>query len=371
MSSDPHDDPNVREVSTSETEEKGTPEKGSPEKGKAETPDPAPADGAEPDIGSDSPAETQEPPPKNAEAGDEAARRPPKAVDLANTDLGKAATQKQDKRRVTPQGVRGRTYRVRGEIPFYWRFAMGTVSIGIVGIIWWWVTRGAAEERVVSPAILGSPEEVFGSFHSLWFDRALTRNTLLSLGRVLKGFGLSLFIGIPLGILSGVFPRFRAFLAPITVSGRNIPVAALVPLTLVWFGIGETQKLMFIFMASVAFIVFDTTETVLGIDQKYVDTAYTLGATRWQIIFKVIVPLALPDIFNSARLLLGLGFGYIILVEIVGQEGGLGNLITTSQRRGPREHVYLTLMVITLVAYFIDRVVSLIGTYLFPYKESR
>lgn len=269
------------------------------------------------------------------------------------------------------RGQRGRTYRVRGDVPYYWRIAMGAIALGALFLVWWLVTLGTAEERIISPVTLGSPKEVFGSFGKLWFDRALTRNAILSLMRVLKGFGLALLIGLPLGVLSGVFPRFRALLAPITIAGRNIPVATLVPLTLVWFGTGESQKVLFIFIACVAFVLFDTTETILGIDQKYVDTAYTLGASRWQMILKVLVPLAAPSLFNSARLLLGLGFGYIILTEIVGQEGGLGALIAQSERVGPREHVYLLLIVITMMAYLIDRIVALIGTYLFPYKESR
>ncbi len=314
--------------------------------------------------------EPEEAEPEEAEPEERKEPEKPAALSLAETDAGKNATRAKPSK-TTVRGSRGRTYRVRGELPLVWRFLMGVLCVGLIGLAWWAATRGAAEERMISPAVLGSPAEVFGSFHSLWFDRALTRNMMLSLARVLKGFGLALLIGLPLGVLSGVFPRIRAFLAPITIAGRNIPVAALVPLTLVWFGLGETQKVMFIFIACVAFILFDVTETIMAVDQKYVDTAYTLGANRWQIIFKVLVPLAMPKIFNSARLLLGLGFGYIILTEIVGAEGGLGNLIAQSQRRGPREHVYLTLIVITLVAYALDRIVALVGTYLFPYKESR
>lgn len=249
------------------------------------------------------------------------------------------------------------------------RLLMGGLCIGLVVLAWWLVTRGATPEaRVVSPSTLPSPGEVLRSFKSLWFERALTRNTMASLLRVLEGYGLALLIGVPLGILGGCFRRFNAFLAPITIFGRNIPVAALVPLTLLWFGTDESQKVLFIFIACVAFVISGATDTVNNVDQKYLDTAYTLGASRTQVIFKVLVPLALPDLFNSMRLLFGLGFGYIILAEVVNMDTGLGALISTSQRRGMYEHVYLCLLVITLVAYVLDRLLYWIGKQLFAYR---
>ena len=85
----------------------------------------------------------------------------------------------------------------------------------------------------------------------------------------------------------------------------NLPVAALIPLTILWFGIDEAQKVMFIFIACVAFVISDTTLSIRDVDQRYIDTAYTLGAGRWQVILKVLIPLAMPNVFNSLRLLFG------------------------------------------------------------------
>ena len=204
---------------------------------------------------------------------------------------------------------------------------------------------------------LSSPWETFASFHSLWFDRALTRNLLTTLRRVGLGFGLATLVGVPLGILCGCFTRVNAFFLPLTLFGRNIPVAALIPLTFSLFGIGELQKVMFIFIACVAFIVSDTARAIGEVRESYVDSAYTLGARRWQIIMKVLVPLAMPSVFNSLRLLFSLALGYIMLAEVIkfgGESGGLGDIINTSQRRGPREHVLLVLLIIPAVALLID-----------------
>ena len=86
---------------------------------------------------------------------------------------------------------------------------------------------------------------------------------------------------------------------------------------------------------------------ISDVSSRYLDTAYTLGANSWQTIIKVLVPLAMPAVFDSARVLFGLAFGYIMLAEMVkfgGEEGGLGHLILISQRQGPREHIYLIVL---------------------------
>lgn len=265
----------------------------------------------------------------------------------------------------------GRLFRIRGEPTVWQSVVFGVLCLGICLGIWWFVTHGEPESRIMGPAVLPSPGETFATFNSLWFDRALTRNTLASLRRVALGFGLATLVGVPLGVLCGCFSWCQAFFSPLSIFGRNIPVAALIPLTFSLFGIGEQQKIMFIFIACVAFIVTDSAQAVRDVDMRYIDTAHTLGARRRQIILKVLFPLALPDIFNSLRLLFGLAFGYIMLAELVkfgGESGGLGDIIITSQRRGPKEHILLVLMIIPIVALGIDRVLYWVQRELFPHR---
>ena len=155
------------------------------------------------------------------------------------------------------------------------------------------------------------------------------------------------------------------------IGGRNIPVAAVIPLTMSLFGIGEFQKIMFIFIACVAFVVMDTATAIADVSDRYIDTAYTLGASRWQIVMKVLVPLAMPSIFNSLRLLFGLAFGYIMLAEVIQTDvvGGLGSIINFGQSRGGhRTYILLVLMLIPLVALGIDRVLFWVQRQLFPYQ---
>ncbi|MCP5069484.1 MAG: ABC transporter permease [bacterium] len=262
-------------------------------------------------------------------------------------------------------------FTLRRVLPQWQAAAIGCLSILVLLGLWYLATAGEAESRMISPTLLSSPGETFDSFHELWFDRALTRNTFVTLRRVLLGFLLACLVGIPLGVLSGCFGPVRAFFTPLTIFGRNIPIAALIPLTFTFFGIGEMQKVMFIFIACVMFILGDTATAVRDVSQRYVDTAYTLGAGRRQTILKVLVPLAMPSVFNSLRLLFGLAFGYIMLAEVIkfgSEAGGLGDIINQSQRRGPREHILLILILIPVLAFLIDKGLQWIQRGLFPHR---
>ncbi len=276
--------------------------------------------------------------------------------------------------------------RLRGSISAEGAFLWGAAAIGAGLASWFFVTaplflvpvEAAAEapaEReyapLISPVMLPGPGAVFEAVPRVFRERKLVPNTLVTLRRVVFGFGLAALVGVPLGVAAACFPAVRAFFYPVTIFGRNIPVAALIPLTFFLFGIGEFQKVMFLFVASVAFVISDATAAVLEVPQRYVDTALTLGASRLQIILKVLTPLAAPVIFNSLRLLFGLAFGYVMLAELVkfgSDSGGLGDLINVSQRRGEREPILIVLILIPLLAYAIDRTLWWLQCDLFPYR---
>jgi NitT/TauT family transport system permease protein len=249
------------------------------------------------------------------------------------------------------------------------RRLIGVGSVAAFVLLWFLATRGgSAEDRWISPVILPSPMEVLRSFPVLFNERALLQSIAATLKRVLIGFGLAAIIGVPLGIIAGSWRIIEAGAAPIALFGRNLPVAALIPLTILWFGIDETQKVMFIFIACIPFVYADAVASITGVPDRYVETAQTLGARPLQIVMKVLVPLALPDIYNSLRHLFGLAFGYIMLAELINAEHGLGYLLMASQRRGLSEHIILILIIIGLLAYGIDRVLFFFQRGLFPHR---
>jgi ABC-type nitrate/sulfonate/bicarbonate transport system permease component len=249
------------------------------------------------------------------------------------------------------------------------RRLLGAGAVAVLVLLWWLATTGSgSEDRFISPVILPSPAEVVASFPSLLNERALLQSIAATLRRVLIGFGLAVMVGVPLGIVAGSWRVVEASGAPLALLGRNLPVAALIPLTILWFGIDETQKVMFIFIACVPFVYSEVVRAIAAVHDRYVETAQTLGASNRQIVWKVLVALALPDIYDSLRHLFGMAFGYIMLAELINATYGLGFLLMTSQRRGLSEHIILILLIIGLLAYAIDRLLVWFQRGLFPYR---
>ena len=261
--------------------------------------------------------------------------------------------------------------RIREELPAWKGWLLGLLPVLALLALWVFVTTGAAEERVISPTILPSPAEVVASFPLLWFDRAVTRNLAVSFTRVVEGFALGVAFSFPLGVLMGAFSKLKAAFTPLTVFGAYLPIPTLVPLTLSLFGTGELQKVMFLALAFSIYLVPMFVAAVDSVDDTYLKTAYTLGATKGQAVSRVLLPISWPDIWQAMRLGFGVGWSYILLAEMVDVGRGLGGIIITSQRRGPREHIYLVLVIIVVVAFLTDKLWAAVGRLLFPYREAK
>jgi NitT/TauT family transport system permease protein len=299
--------------------------------------------------------------------------------------------------------------RLRTEPPVPIRMALGSVLVALVFLVWFGLTHSSSCDlkpdprkpwidvcgytRAVSPAQLPSPGEVWRAIggyqvelpasecpgngdkpcterrQSIW-DRNLSDSIFITLQRVFLGVGLAALIGVLLGVIAGSMRSVSAALGPIVIFVRSVPMSALLFLTLLMFGgIGEKQKTLFIFLAVVPFVFSDTIKAIAIVPERYVETAQTLGASRFQIIWKVLVPLAIPDVITSLRFQFGLALGYITLAESIGKEGGLGTLIESSQAKGPFEHVILLLFIIAFIAYGIDLVLRTIQRGAFAWRK--
>lgn len=262
-----------------------------------------------------------------------------------------------------------RFLQIREEIPAWQAWALGAIPIVLLFLVWVAMTTGEAEQRMISPTILPSPGEVVGSFPSLWFERALTRQVMVSLGRVVMGFALGVALAFPLGLLMGSFTKIGAMFNPLAVFGGYLPIPALVPLTLSLLGTGELQKVGFLALAFLVYLLPMIVGAVEKVDDVYLKTAFTLGASRLQIVTKVLLGISWADIYQSLRLGFGVGWSYILLAEIIDSERGIGGIIIMAQRRGPREHIYLVLLVIVALAFLTDKLWAALGRYLFPYRQ--
>jgi ABC-type nitrate/sulfonate/bicarbonate transport system permease component len=257
---------------------------------------------------------------------------------------------------------------LRADPPPLTRTALGVGLIVFLLLLWWVLTLGDPVNRIVSPSKLPSPSEVFGSMGRL-LDRSLFESIVDTLQRVVIGVGLAALVGVSLGVIAGAHRGIGATVMPLVIFLRSVPMGALTPLTLMLFGDGEKQKSLFLFLAIVPFVFSDALKAISIVPERYVETAQTLGASRLQIMRKVLVPLALPDIITSLRFQFGLGLGYITLAEQIDTERGLGALITGSEKRGLFEHIYLLLFVIAFLAFTIDLILRTVQRGSFPWRK--
>jgi len=256
---------------------------------------------------------------------------------------------------------------LRADPPFPVRVAIGSALIALIVFVWWFVTRGDAITAIVSPSKLPSPGAVLDSFGSLKGN--LGEGILATLERVFLGVLLAAVIGVVLGVFAGTNRAVGSAVAPLVIFLRSIPMGALLPLMLMLFATGEKQKVMFIFFAIVPFVFSDTVKAISIVPDRYVETAQTLGASNRQILFKVLVPLALPDIVTSLRFQFGLALGYVMLAEAIATPSGLGVMLNNNERMGNIEQNYALLFVIALLAFAIDFLIRFFQRGVFQWRR--
>src|SRR5688572_8995244 len=202
---------------------------------------------------------------------------------------------------------------IRARVPRTIGIVLGLIPIAIILGIWWSMTAGPVEERAISPTILPNPLEVTKSIPELFQSRGLLHNAWISLRRVSLGYLLALVFVLPLGVIMGTFGVARAMFTPVVTSSGYIPIATLVPLTMSWFGIDEQQKVIFLALAFGIYLLPAIVSAIESVPDVYLRTASTLGARRISTIFRVLVPIALPTIWNGMRLAFGVGWTYLVL----------------------------------------------------------
>jgi NitT/TauT family transport system permease protein len=222
---------------------------------------------------------------------------------------------------------------------------------------------------IIPAVILPTPSEVLRAFPALHFEEALVRSAGWSLYRVTMGFLLSGLVAIPLGLLMGTFPAVKHFFSPLVDPLRFLPISALVPLFLVWFGIEETMKVMLLFVGTFVYLLPLVVEAVENVEEVYLQTATTLGASRWQLVHHVLVPGSLPAIGEALRVMNGIGWTYVILAEIVNARYGLGHLITVAGKRSHVDQIFAGVLVILLIGVVTDQIIRLVNERLFHWKS--
>ena len=246
-----------------------------------------------------------------------------------------------------------------------YRRARALATAGVFTFAGTWCLLSYA--NLVPDTILPTPTDVLKAFPVLHFEEALVRSAMMSFYRVMGGFFLAAVVAIPLGLLMGTFPPIKHFFAPILDPLRFLPISALVPLFIVWFGIDDLQKIVFLFVGIVVYLLPLVVEAVEGVEEVYLQTATTLGASKGQLVRHVLIPGSLPAIGEALRVMNGIGWTYVILAEVINAPYGLGALITVAGKRSHVDQIFALVIVILAIGVVTDQVIRFVNKRLFAW----
>ncbi|MEM9044849.1 MAG: ABC transporter permease subunit [Pseudomonadota bacterium] len=224
----------------------------------------------------------------------------------------------------------------------------------------------------MEPIWLPAPEAVVSRLAEI-SSEGYQNSTLLehlgwSLFRVIAGFLAGALVGIPLGYAMGLSSWFRGWFDPIVEFMRPVPPLALIPLVIIWAGIGEEGKVILLFLAALWIMAIAARSGVSGVKISKIHAAYSLGASKWQIMRYVIVPNSLPDIFTGARVAMGVCWGTVVAAELVAANEGAGMMIMVASKFQLTDIVIMGIILIGIIGYGIDILMRQAEKWLIPWK---
>lgn len=224
----------------------------------------------------------------------------------------------------------------------------------------------------MEPIWLPAPETVWARMGEIattgYRNSTLAEHLGYSLFRVIVGFVLGALVGIPLGYAMGLSNWFRGWFDPIVEFMRPVPPLALIPLVIIWAGIGETGKIILLFLAALWIMAIAARSGVSGVRISKVHAAYSLGASKWQIMRHVIVPNSLPEIFTGARVAMGVCWGTVVAAELVAAEKGVGMMIMVASQFQSTDIVLMGIILIGVIGFGIDMLIRWAERLLVPWK---
>ncbi|MGR6993528.1 taurine ABC transporter permease TauC [Klebsiella aerogenes] len=239
--------------------------------------------------------------------------------------------------------------------PLSRQLTLSVATLAVLLAIWWAVTA----LQLISPLFLPSPWQVLQKLLTIagpqgFMDATLWQHLAASLTRIAIALVLAAIVGVPVGIAMGLSPTVRGILDPLIELYRPVPPLAWLPLVIIWFGIGETPKILLIYLAIFAPVVMSTLAGVKSAQQVRVRTAQSLGASRAQVLWLVILPGALPEILTGLRIGLGVGWSTLVAAELIAATRGLGFMVQSAGEFLATDVVLAGIAVIAIIAFVLE-----------------
>ena len=241
-----------------------------------------------------------------------------------------------------------------------------SISFVLVLTLWSILSYG----RIIDPFFLPTPSTIIRTIYDLFTNHNLLADIWASLFRVMVAFFLSAALAVPLGILMSAFKPIAALSEPPIDFIRYLPVPALVPLTILWVGIGEGSKILLLFIGTFFQLVLLVMDDANNVRKEYYEVAYTLGASTKDVITRVLFPAILPNVYDDLRITLGWCWTYLLIGEIVAAREGIGHLIQEAQRFAKPEVVMSGVLIIGIIGIVSDYCFKAGGKLLFRYRQS-
>jgi NitT/TauT family transport system permease protein len=229
------------------------------------------------------------------------------------------------------------------------------------------IWQGAASARWIDPIFLPSPLVVFHTLWSMTVHGQILGNAAVSLWRIFAAFALSVVMAIPIGMVMGGYRPVNAALEPLIDFVRYLPTPALVPISIIWFGVGEETKIFLLWLGTFFQLVLLVVEDMNRVPQEYVEIALTLGAPPRAILTDIAWRAMMPSLFDNLRITLGWCWTYLIIAEIVAADSGLGFVIWTARRYMQTDQVMAGVMAIGLIGLATDQGLRALHRVLFRY----
>jgi len=256
-------------------------------------------------------------------------------------------------------------FKIRGGISSRARLLLGLVSWVLLILVWWGLSRSG----VFPPLALPDPWHVLTAFVGLWTEYDLLGNVIQSWWRIAQAFFWSALIAIPLGLLMAGYAWLNALINPVASAMRAMPITAFVPVVLALFGTDETMKIAFLWLGMFFYLLAVVVEEAGRVDNIYLETAMTLGASRGQI-FWLMFRACFPAIFSSFRILYDIGWTYVILAEMVNARKGVGYMVEAARKVLDFERVYAGIIAIGIAAFLFRWLLTVAEKKLFPWRRA-
>ena len=256
-------------------------------------------------------------------------------------------------------------FALRAPLPRTTATALGFVMPALVLGAWCLVSYGG----FAPPDFLPSPTEVVRGTLQLFIDYDLWGAIVTSSRRILLAFLLASALAVPLGVLMGAFEPINRLFESIMAPLRYMPISAFIPLLILWFGIYERQKIAFLFLGVFVYLLPVVVSAIRAVPEELVQTALTLGSTKLQAIRTVLLPAALPEIFDSFRVMNAILWTYVILAEAVNPEYGLGYMVELARTHQKASWSFAGLLVLGGIGLLTDFVIRMISNVLFGWRE--